>query len=66
MKLQLKGDFTKHHMVSYSDILYGIYSIDIMGCCTPEHSAQQSQSHSNYHVLLPTLGSNFDTISPDK
>ena len=37
----------------YSDILYEIYSIDIMGLCTPEHSI--TQSHGNYHVLLPLL-----------
>ena len=29
----------KFHNRGYSDILYGINSIDIMGCCTPEESA---------------------------
>ena len=38
----------------YSRILYGINSIDIMGCCTPKHSVPQS--HGNYTVLLPWLG----------
>ena len=28
----------KFHDRGYSDILYGINSIDIIGCCTPEHS----------------------------
>ena len=28
----------KFHDRGYSDIHYGINSIDIMGCCTPEHS----------------------------
>ena len=28
----------KFHDRGYSDILYGINSIDIMGCCTPVHS----------------------------
>ena len=33
---------------------YGINSIDIMGCCTPEHYL--TQSHGNYLVLLTWLG----------
>ena len=28
----------KFHDRGYPDILYGINSVDIMGCCTPEHS----------------------------
>ena len=51
-------DFTQHHIVKfhdrgYSDILYGINSIDIIGYYTPEHSA--TKSHGSFHVLLPIL-----------
>ena len=28
----------KFHDRGYSDVPYGINSIDIIGCCTPEHS----------------------------
>ena len=35
----------------YSDILYGISSIDVMGCCT--QNTHGTQSHGNYLVLLP-------------
>ena len=28
----------KFHDREYSDIFYGMNNIDIMGCCTPEHS----------------------------
>ena len=28
----------KFHDKGYADILYGINSIDIIGCCTPEYS----------------------------
>ena len=33
----------------YSDIHYGINSIDIMGCCTPQHAVaiNQAKSHGN-------------------
>ena len=45
--------YGKFHDRGYSDIVYGINSIDIMGCCTPEHSPQ---SHGNYLVLFTLIG----------
>ena len=41
----------KFHDRRYSDTFYGISSIDIIGCCT--------QSHGNYHVLLPMIDEQF-------
>ena len=41
----------KFHDRGCSNILYGISSIDIMRCCTPEHSVM-----SNYHLFLPIIG----------
>ena len=43
----------------YSDILYGINSIDIMGC----QNTHGTQSHGNNLVLLPWLGVILEVIS---
>ena len=43
----------KFHDRGYSDVLYGINSINTMGCCTP--NTYSTQSHGNYLALLPWL-----------